>query len=430
MVKRDIVKYLVSLLDRRSLDLRLLIVTFLKKLSIFKENKTQLLVLSDNLISKVTKVITSGDHPALANVSLRLLYNLSFDDQFRGTLIKHNFVPKLIELLSAKTKHNVPIILHLLYLLSADESAKQAFASTDILGMVTRMILESQAEYVNPEVMALAINLATQQEYAEKIVSSGGLKFFVKRALKTKDTLLLKMIRNVAGACSGNSTLQIAFLEYIDDFMHSLLETNNPEVQVEILGMIAALQIPDFDWAKLAETYDLFSWITRRIQVNIQQSRTDDGPTRFAGQQDFVGLTEDDDIILELVILIGNMAMDDGCIPLFLKHGILNQLMDILVTKEEDDEIILQTVFAFYQLLLHEPTRNLLVNKTDVVGYFIDLLYDKNVEIRKSCDACLDIVAEISEEWRTQIQAAKFKWHNAEWVHAIESGPNGGVMVR
>ena len=42
MVKRDIVRYLLNMLDRKTPDLLVLIVNFLKKLSIFRENKDEL----------------------------------------------------------------------------------------------------------------------------------------------------------------------------------------------------------------------------------------------------------------------------------------------------------------------------------------------------------------------------------------------------
>ena len=49
----------------------------------------------------------------------------------------------------------------------------------------------------------------------------------------------------------------------------------------------------------------------------------------------------------------------------------------------------------------------------------IDLLYDRNPEIRRACDACLDIIGEISDEWVTKIRSQKFHWHNSEWVKTV-----------
>lgn len=61
-----------------------------------------------------------------------------------------------------------------------------------------RTILEHQEERVPVEVMALAINLSTQSRNAQLIVGDSGLKFLTKRALKTRDPLLFRMMRILA----------------------------------------------------------------------------------------------------------------------------------------------------------------------------------------------------------------------------------------
>lgn len=57
MVKREIVKYLIILVERQTPELQLLAVTFLKKLSVFRENKEQMVIMADALISKLLPFI-------------------------------------------------------------------------------------------------------------------------------------------------------------------------------------------------------------------------------------------------------------------------------------------------------------------------------------------------------------------------------------
>lgn len=64
-----------------------------------------------------------------------------------------------------------------------------------------------------------------------------------------------------------------------------------------------------------------------------------------------------------------------------------------IVVREEDDEIILQCCYCIHQFLLFEPTMKILIGKTPVVEFLIDLLYDRNLEIRKACDACLALIS-------------------------------------
>ena len=61
--------------------------------------------------------------------------------------------------------------------------------------------------------------------------------------------------------------------------------------------------------------------------------------------------------------------------------------------KQEDDEMVLQIVYVFYQMIFHQSTREVIIKKTQGPAYIIDLMHDKNVEIRKVCDQTLDIIS-------------------------------------
>lgn len=60
------------------------------------------------------------------------------------------------------------------------------------------MILEYKGDRVNIEVMALAINLLTISKHKQMIAEDSGIKFLVRKALKTHDPLLFKMLRSIA----------------------------------------------------------------------------------------------------------------------------------------------------------------------------------------------------------------------------------------
>ncbi|KAJ3115068.1 Kinesin-associated protein 3 [Phlyctochytrium bullatum] len=390
MVKRDIVKYLLTMLERKTPELLILTVTFLKKLSIFKENKDEMV-------------------KALQTLVLRLLLNLSHDAKFRMGLIRFGFLEKVVELLHSKA--HILLALQVLYQLSIDFSSRSAFAATEVIPMMIKMILEYKGERVNLELMALAINISTDLKCAEMICEDNGLKFLIRRAIKTKDTLILKMLRNIA---AHDSECKLLFLDYIDDLMpFTLKNMANPEVMVEVLGIFGVLTIPDFDYAKLAEAYNLIGFIENQLMIAIRAAEIS------KGQGSNAGLTENDDIVLEVVVLLGTMAHDENIPPMIGKSNLIHLLMDLMLAKEEDDEIVLQIIFATYQLLLHEDTRNILINKTQVVSYLIDLLYDRNTQIRRMCDVCLDIIAEIDEDWVKNIKQQKFQWHNAEYLAVV-----------
>ena len=82
------------------------------------------------------------------------------------------------------------------------------------------------------------------------------------------------------------------------------------------------------------------------------------------------------------------------CVESLLLHTLIINLFVIhFLARQEDDEVVLQIVYVFYQLTRHESTRSQVISMTEVPAYLIDLMHDKNTEIRKVCDTTLDIIA-------------------------------------
>jgi len=68
-------------------------------------------------------------------------------------------------------------------------------------------------------------------------------------------------------------------------------------------------------------------------------------------------------------------------------------LLFFFLEKQVDDELVLQIVYVFYQMVFHQATRNVIIKETQAPAYLIDLMHDKNEEIRKVCDNTLDIIS-------------------------------------
>ena len=64
-----------------------------------------------------------------------------------------------------------------------------------------KLIIESQNEQVDFELIALGVNLALDASCASLMVDFNkkkGLKYLIKRAFKFNDTLIMKMVRNIS----------------------------------------------------------------------------------------------------------------------------------------------------------------------------------------------------------------------------------------
>ncbi|XP_015261687.1 PREDICTED: kinesin-associated protein 3 [Gekko japonicus] len=339
MRNKNIVHMLVKALDRENFELLILVVSFLKKLSIFMENKNDMVEL--DIIEKLVKMVPC-EHEDLLNITLRLLLNLSFDTGLRNKMVQVGLLPKLTALLGNENYKQVAMCI--LYHISMDDRFKSMFAYTDCIPQLMKMLFECPEGRIDLELISFCINLAANKRNVQLVCEGNGLKMLMKRALKFKDPLLMKMIRNIS--------------------QH-------------------------------------------------------DGPTKTL----FIVSTcsAEDDLVLEVVIMIGTVSMDDSCAALLAKSGIIPALIELLNAQQEDDEFVCQIIYVFYQMVFHQATRDVIIKETQAPAYLIDLMHDKNAEIRKVCDNTLDIIAEYDEEWAKKIQSEKFRWHNSQWLEMVES---------
>ncbi len=86
------VVYLVKMLDRTNIELLILSTAFLKKLSIYQENKDQMAA-CDVVPRLVTLMATDND--VLLMAVLRLLHNLSFDRSLKDEMVKQGLLPRV-----------------------------------------------------------------------------------------------------------------------------------------------------------------------------------------------------------------------------------------------------------------------------------------------------------------------------------------------
>lgn len=283
-----------------------------------------------------------------------------------------------------------------LYHISMDDRFKSMFAYTDCIPQLMKMLFECSDERIDLELISFCINLAANKRNVQLICEGNGLKMLMKRALKFKDPLLMKMIRNISQHDGPTKNL---FIDYVGDLAAQISNDEEEEFVIECLGTLANLTIPDLDWELVLKEYKLVPYLKDKLKPGAAE----------------------DDLVLEVVIMIGTVSMDDSCAALLAKSGIIPALIELLNAQQEDDEFVCQIIYVFYQMVFHQATRDVIIKETQAPAYLIDLMHDKNNEIRKVCDNTLDIIAEYDEEWAKKIQSEKFRWHNSQWLEMVES---------
>ncbi len=142
MKNKKIVSHLISLLERDNPELLILVVSFLKKLSIFLENKDEMK--KNDIVEKIALMIPHSNDDLL-NIALRLLLNLTFDTELREKAVKNALVPKLVALISSE--HHCVVVLCILYHISMDDRCKSFFSYTDCIPVVSEIHFMSQDRY-------------------------------------------------------------------------------------------------------------------------------------------------------------------------------------------------------------------------------------------------------------------------------------------
>ncbi|MEW5306391.1 MAG: hypothetical protein WDW36_008859 [Sanguina aurantia] len=397
MKKKNIVVYLVKMLERSNVELLILATTFLKKLSIYKENKEKMA--ECKIVEKLVKFVPVLNDVLLMSV-LRLLHNLSFDVSLRDDMVKHGLIPKSVELMGVPRFQ--PVALGLLYHVSMDDKYKSLFTFTDAIPKMYEMLMRVTELRNTPELIALAVNLTQNPRNAEVLCEGDRFDRLIKRAFQTCDELAFKVLRNLSQQDSG--AIKRRFGPYVEQMVLLLKAPEiTAELFVEVLGTLANLHIPEFDFLGLVRKHKLLEFVAKYAQPG----------------------AVDDDILLEVVMFVGVLC-NEGTAPMLVGSGLVKTLFILMGDKKEDDEFVLQIAFSFHKFMMYDETRHALLNNTQVVFYLVDLLQDKNKEVRRVADACLDIIMDTDEEWAVRIRNLKFESFNAEWIETVSSPPGEG----
>ncbi len=204
--------------------------------------------------------------------------------------------------------------------------------------------------------MALSINLAVNKRNSQLICEGHGLRVLMQRAFHYQDALIMKMIRNIS---QHDGPTKALFVEFVGDIADAVKRADLDEFRVECLGILGNLNLPELDYVRLLEEYELIPWMLERLR-----------PGR-----------SDDDLALEVVVFLGTCAADAAAARLVCSEGLLEAVIELLRAKQEDDEMVLQVVYVFHLLCSHEDTRRFILQKTDAVAYLIDLMHDKNSQV-------------------------------------------------
>lgn len=215
------------------------------------------------------------------------------------------------------------------------------FTYTECIPLVTDCLILNLNKKVDLDLIALCINLALNKRNAQIMIERNRLHNLMDRAFKYQDALLMKMLRNI----SQHESLRTNFIDFVGDLAKILTICNEEEFIVECLGILGNLSLPDLDYSQILQNFNLIPWI----------------------KDNLIPGKKSDDLILDTVIFLGTCASDELCAMLLCKANIILSLIELLKAKQEDDEIVLQIVFVFQQILRNESTRIYMIKETGMI---------------------------------------------------------------
>ncbi|EQC25403.1 hypothetical protein SDRG_16730 [Saprolegnia diclina VS20] len=412
MVKKKIVHFLAKMLDRVTPDLVILTIGFLKKLSVFEENKETMIELQ--VPEKIIRYVKCN-HDKTAQIALKLLFNLSWDARVREAMVKNSLVPSLVELL--KKPPFRALTLRLLYHLSMDDRCKSMFTYTEAIPIVMQLVINFPQNIVAKELMALAVNLSINARNAEMMTQSKGLEALVQRVLRTRDVLLMKCIRNISQwsytiqeelTAERNYKYKGLWAPFVMPLLELAQGSDNHDLVVEILGTLGNMTPNDLPakttWDKLlTQSVSVIPFLSKLLVRGFSQ----------------------DDVVLQVVMFVSALMLEPKCAPLITSSRIVRSFHLIFQDKQNDCELTLQLLFCIYRMLRHPETLDDILYGCNMLPDLLLAADSANIEVRRMCDAVLDVIIDhdIHEgevgEFGRQIRRRRFEIHNAEYLSML-----------
>jgi len=449
MMKKGIVSLLFKILQRRCMNCVHGIFVLMKRASIFEENVHDIVTLEKNtVICKLVSFLSRTNDGAIDDV-LPVLFNLSFDSRCLQQMLDANiisFLPSLLRVSSSRL-----FALRILYHLSACNTRRMQLQSEELTSLVTHLLFNNPHKCISVELGAVVVNLSLIPFHAEQmILSVGGM---ISQAIKNKDILLLKTIRNLS---IWTHCLQIGIEDAVEsEDYDSLLElTKSPSrffshlpqgdeestgdtpqplsnysacrfwndhveniaiacfnqeddnVVLELIGTLNHMTSDDMaaskNWASFMTEMNILEFISRILK---QEER-------------------EIDMVLEVIILCSQMCDSVESAELLRDSNTIKEILEIRTICEQDPEILLQLLDACHKLLSFEETRHNLLMKTDAFDFLIETLECEDEVLRFSSTCCLDLIITLERETKHKIlegfakvaKEKRFCLHNKVWL--------------
>eukprot|EP00127_Corallochytrium_limacisporum_P003854 Clim_evm68s153 gene=Clim_evmTU68s153 len=244
-------------------------------------------------------------------------------------------------------------------------------------------IINSSKLRIHPQLIRLAIYIASEPNAARLICKEKGTESLLGKAMASADPLIMRMSKALS---SHEPIIKEQYLPYLESILKIAL------------GILANMTIEGFDFARLLLQADLISLIKDGIMQHALDS-----------------------LSFECLVLVTSAVVDEDCCKALIRIRIVDDVLSLLRVHQENDSFVVQIVHCFHEMVFKRMLRQHVIDETDAISYIIEMMHDKNVRVRLICERTLPVIAEHSGGWSNEIKSGKYRWHDSEWLAAMEA---------
>jgi hypothetical protein len=301
-------------------------------------------------------------HDKLTQATLRLLFNLSFDEDCRRAMVEAGMLPKLVNLLKkapfrAKT-------IRLLYHLSADDKTKRLLSKTECVPIVMQLVINFPHDIVARELAALTVNISLDSKCAQQMTEHRGLQHLMQRVGDFGDVLLAKVVRNISQWTLGEQRLITHMTEHVANLKSEIKRQKKAQRAIDNLANGGKPEEEKFGEDDESDEDDEAYANLPRIPSYQQK--------RLWGEhiKPLIKMALDcdsHDLLIELLGTIGNMTEMD--LPkgkkwstLIKDYNLCSFLGKLLVPGMSQNDVVLEVVILLGQMCIDEKSSVLIAS--------------------------------------------------------------------
>jgi len=410
MTKKSLVNLLCKCLYSNIPGAFSVVLVFLKKISIFEENILYM-AKEERLFCEMRKLISSS-RTVLTELSIDLLFNMSFNEDARKLMVQHEFISPLVRLFKQSSTNSLTCLL---YHISADPHAREVMSNTELPAILMKLIKRASESLLEENLAALAINLSTVLRCADCFCKNG-VKYLLKRTKAFNDVLAAKILRNISmwtmrlqqienkNGCSAsfaindkpntfsqNVTYQLdiklrisqhLWTPHVEEIIEMCLLSGNDSLVVELLGILGNLSNESMPSQK-----NWFGMISRSL---IEFLKT---KIRFTSNQV-------DTRMEALAVVYQILGCDEISVNLLAQEEFFDILFNSFQRGVNDTELVRIFLLIFTRMLEYTVTRREVMSVRGLVRDAIKFTESEQIGVCMAANSFLDRMQEFDrDEW-------------------------------